>query len=89
MLLLQFLYQFGFQSNSSTFGATTDLVQKISGSIDARNYVIVVFVDLRKVFDMVDHDLLLRKLHKVGINFTASTLMKTLLKNRKHQRKRY
>ena len=39
--------------------------------LDARNYTAGVFVDLKKVFDMVDHNIRLEKLYYYGIRGIA------------------
>ena len=58
-------YQYGFQDSSSTLGATTDLLENIIQKTDNGFHVTTVFIDLRKTFDTVDHQILL--LHDMGI----------------------
>ena len=48
-------YQFGFRPNHSTIHALTDVLQHIYKSLDKANYVIGVYVDLKKAFDTVDN----------------------------------
>lgn len=52
-------YQYGFVKNSSTLSATVDLVNHISRALDNKQIVVVVFVDLKKMFDVVSFDILL------------------------------
>ena len=40
--------------------------------LDERNYWISVFIDLTKVFDIVDHDILLHKLDQDGLRGHAN-----------------
>ena len=43
------------------------IVERIQKQLDAGNYTAGVFVDLKKAFDTVDHNLLLEKLDYYGI----------------------
>ena len=52
--------QYGFRSNMSTTEALLDLVEEIT-SLEKNKYTVGVFIDLRKAFDTVDHDILCTK----------------------------
>ena len=54
-------YQFGFRIDSLTNDALMTIVERIQKQLDAGNYTAGVFVDLKKVFDTVDHNILLEK----------------------------
>ena len=43
----------------------------------------VLFLDLKKAFDTVDHKILLTKLHLYGIKVTSYTWFKSYIQNRK------
>lgn len=75
-------YQYGFLKGSSTLSATADLINYLSESLDSRRVVIAVFVDLRKAFDVVSHDLLLNKLEKMGFRGIVLRLIQTYLVDR-------
>ena len=60
-------YQFGFRQRHSTQQAIITLVEKITSSLDNGDFVIGVFLDLKKAFDTVDHHILLNKLFAYGI----------------------
>ena len=55
-------YQFGFQQNRSTKLALISLIDKITESLDEGNFVLGVFLDFRKAFDLVNHKILLEKI---------------------------
>ena len=76
-------FQYGFIKESGTFIATVDFVSFLSDDLDKGNIVVAIFVDLRKAFDVVDHNLLLFKLKKRGLIGVALKLIETYLCNRK------
>ena len=54
--------QFGFCKQYSTSHAIITLVEIVSRALDTGKMVVGVFLDFKKVFDTVDHKILLRKL---------------------------
>ena len=50
-----------------------------------REYIFALFIDLSKVFDTINNDLLLAKLKACGFSMNAVKLMRNYLKNRKQQ----
>ena len=60
--------QCGFRKNHSTQEAVTYLTDCIRKGIDEGCVTAAVFVDFRKAFDSVNHQLLLNKLPEYGIN---------------------
>ena len=59
--------QFGFRRNNSTVHALTHITEMIKGTIDSGKLGCGIFVDLRKAFDTVNHEILLSKLEHYGI----------------------
>ena len=43
-----------------------DLIENICESIDKKKYVMEIFIDLKKAFDTIDHNILLNKLYHYG-----------------------
>lgn len=84
LLKINFLYerQYGFREKSSTLSAVLDLVTNINTEIDRGNYCLGIFIDLKKAFDTVSHELLLQKLENIGITGSALELLKSYLLNR-------
>ena len=66
--------QYGFRSNRSTSLALLELVEKITKSIDDGKYTIGIFIDIKKAFDTIDHNILLQKLHFLGVSRVAYKL---------------
>ena len=50
--------QYGFRNSRSTYMALMDLIENICESIDKKKYVMGIFIDLKKAFDTIDHNIL-------------------------------
>lgn len=74
--------QYGFQSNSNTQAAITHVLNFIANNLDQHQYVVAIFVDLRKAFDTVDFEVLLSKLEKMGLRGKSYELIKSYLTQR-------
>ena len=59
--------QFGFRQHYSAFHALISLTEDVRKNLDKGNIGCNVFVNLPKVFDTVEHDILLAKLEHHGI----------------------
>lgn len=75
-------HQFGFRSGSSTWTAASELMDDIYRAIDTRNIAAILFLDLKKAFDTIDHGVLLKKLEYYGIRGVANTLFRSYLAGR-------
>jgi len=60
-------YQFGFRKNYSSALALIEVTNMIYKCLDKEEYVIGLYLDLRKAFDTVNHDVLLSKLFHYGV----------------------
>ena len=59
------------------------IVESIQKQLDAGNYTAGVFVDLKKAFNTVDHNILLEKPDCYGIRGVAKNWFESYLNNRK------
>lgn len=75
--------QFGFREKCSTETAAIELSNSITPAIDGKKCASGVFMDLRKAFDLVDHNALLQVLHKYGIRGHALDPFQSFLENRR------
>ena len=75
--------QFGFRKNNSTTYALLQITEKIRETIDKKKHGCGIFIDLRKAFDTVNHEILLRKLEHYGIRGSALHWFNSYLTNRK------
>ena len=75
--------QFGFRQQCSTFHALISLTEDIRKTLDKGNIGCGIFVDLQKVFDTGEHDILLAKLEHYGIHGIANEFFKSYLFDRK------
>ena len=59
----------------------SELVEEIANSLDNHESTVGVFIDLKRVFDTVDHDILIEKLYHYGIRDIANKWMCCYLVN--------
>ena len=74
--------QSGFRSLHSTVTALLEATDSWALDIDRGNVNAVVFLDLKRAFDTVDHDVLLGKLSLYGIQESAYDWVKSYLNSR-------
>ena len=75
--------QFGFRKGRSTSLAVIKLVSHVVQAYHQKIYSACFFLDLRKAFDTVDHELLIKKLEHYGFRGQCSEYMRSYYKNRK------
>ena len=69
---LLFPEQFVFQINTSTEHAILELARNITKSFEKNEYALGgIFIDRKKAFDTVNHEIFLHKLKLYGINGTC------------------
>ena len=74
--------QFSFRAKHSTDHAVLSIVEKIQRAIDERDFSCGIFLDFSKVFDTINHEILLKKLEFYGIRGIANQWFSSYLSNR-------
>ena len=77
--------QFGFRQKRLMVSALTNFTDEILHNMEKGKFCGVVFLDLRKAFDTVDHEILVTKLSKLGINQSTLQWFQSYLSNRKQR----
>jgi Reverse transcriptase (RNA-dependent DNA polymerase) len=75
--------QFGFQRGLSTEHILIHLTKFVGDAMNENKFSIGVFLDLKKAYDVVPHDVLLKKLRYYGINDNVLSWFASYLSNRK------
>ena len=78
-----YCHQYGFRKSYSILLALIEVTDLIKRFLDEKRYVIGIFIDFRKAFDTVDHDILLEKLEYYGIRGHANRFFMSYLTNRR------
>ena len=76
-------HQFGFRLNISTNNALMSIIENIQTRLDDNEFTAMVFVDLKKTFDMVDHEIRTGKLEHYGVRAIVKDWFCSYLANRK------
>ena len=76
-------FQFGFMPGRSTSDAVFGLVQELYSARNREEIVAVVFLDLRKAFDTVDHSLMVSKLTDIGCDENTISWFRSYLGGRR------
>ena len=74
--------QHGFRQGHSTVTALLEITDRLYHNIDIGELNGVIFLDLRKAFDTIDHQIMLKKLRCYGIAGTAHNWFSSYLSNR-------
>ena len=74
--------QNGFRKIRSTLESIVNFTSDIFEGINDRKYTVAAFIDLKKAFDTVNHNILLEKLYLAGIKGKTLKLLSNYLQNR-------
>lgn len=75
--------QFGFRINHSTEDAVIKFVDRIERDLALGNHVVSIYIDVSKAFDSCDHEILVSKIGRTGLDEIGIKLMSSYLKDRK------
>ena len=74
--------QYGFRFKHSTTDALIDMTEQIRKALDRSQFAYGTFIDLKKAFDTVDHQILLSKLEHYGVRGIAKEWFSSYLSDR-------
>ena len=74
--------QFGFRKGKGINSAILSFIESILNARDKKEHAVGLFLHLSKAFDMVNHEILIKKLHKRGIRGLAGNWFTSYLSNR-------
>ena len=77
--------QGGFRKNHSTMSTIAKFTNDLFTGINNNKSTIACFIDLAKVFDTVNHKILIKKLEYLGITGNLNKLFQNYLSNRKQR----
>ena len=75
----------GFRKNHSTQRCLVNMLEKWKNTLDKGGFACVIFMDLSKAFDTMNHDLLIAKLGAYGFQEDALVFMKSYFTNRRQR----
>ena len=78
-----YCYQYGFRKLYSTVLELIEITDHIKRLLDEKHYVIGLFIDFKKAFDTVDHEILLYKLECYGMRWLVNYFFRSYLTNRR------
>ena len=75
-------WQFGFRLGHSTSHPMVHFLNKITDALNNKKHTIAIFCDLKKAFDTCNHNILLAKLKKYGVDGSELDWFQSYLSNR-------
>ena len=77
--------QHGFRKAHSTVHSISQFVNYVNTNLDVKRVTLAAFIDFRKAFDCVQHDILLDKLFELGFDDTVVQWVRSYLRNREQR----
>ena len=77
--------QHGFRRAHSTIHATAQLVEFVNINLDRRRPTLAVYIDFRKAFDCVQHDVLINKLKDLDLHYSVIEWARSYLTGRQQR----
>ena len=74
--------QHGFINNKSTETASRSFIESVQEALDRCLHVVGIFLDLSKVYAVINHKILLDKLDSYGVRGSSYMCFKSYLENR-------
>ena len=65
-----------------TSQAILQVINNIISAINEREYILAIFLDIRKTFETVNHEILLAKLENAGVRGRALLWFRSFISNR-------
>ena len=75
--------QYGFRMGKSTTQAVTKLLSYINKAYHDKEYCVCFFLDLRKAFDTINHEVMFKKFFHYGFRGTSNDYLRSYFTNRK------
>ena len=75
--------QFGFRKGLSCESAIIQFINNIHNGLHHKQNTVAVFMDLSKAFDVLNHDILYKKLEHYGFRGKFLELLMSFISNRK------
>ena len=77
--------QGGFRKGRSTISTVAELTDNILLGLNNKEYTLASFIDLKKAFDTINHNILLQKLSFFGLSITIINWIRNYLSNRRQK----
>ena len=77
--------QFGFRKKHSTYMPIAHLVDNITSSLEESQFTCVLYLDLKKAFDTVSLNILLKKMYYIGLKGKLYDILRSYLTSRIHR----
>ena len=77
--------QHGFRKQHSTIDAIAQFTSYVNTKMDSNQTVLATYIDFKKAFDCVQHNVLIEKLSSLGINHTVIDWIGSYLTNRQQR----